>query len=204
MRLLSFKSTSALALALIAGGVVATATPVSADQTKTTTATVEFTAGTIDIVDPDHPNDPMHPAVPSFDFGTQDITTDNKTYNAVTAGTLTVSDLRGTGAGWNVTVTQQAQLKTAANDELTGAVLKLTNATTSNSYNETVNFTAADLTPGTASRVFDAPVNNGNGTSRLKFADASSDAQLEVPGSTVKKAAAYTAILEWTLTDSPA
>ena len=203
MKLLSFKSTSALALALIAGGVMTT-TVSAAPVTKNSNGKIEYRQGKIDIVDPDHPNDPMHPAVPSFDFGTQDITTDNKTYNAVTAGTLTVSDLRGTGAGWNVTVTQQAQLKTAANDELTGAVLKLTNATTSNSYNETVNFTAADLTPGTASRVFDAPVNNGNGTSRLKFADASSDAQLEVPGSTVKKAAAYTAILEWTLTDSPA
>lgn len=198
MKLLSFKSTSALALALIASGVVATATPVSADQTQTTTATVGFTAGNLEF------GDGTGQTVPSFDFGQQDITAKDNTYDVVTAGALKVSDLRGTGAGWNVTVKQQAQLATATGAELTGAVLKFNNATTSNSSNETVTFHAGDLTPGTASRVFDAQANNGNGTSTLAFAGGTSDAQLHVPGATPKKSEAYTATLEWTLTDSPA
>lgn len=195
MKSLSLKSTSALALALIAGGVVATATatPVSADQT---TGTVQFTAGNLEF------GDGTGQTVPSFDFGQQDITAKNKTYDAVTAGTLKVSDLRGTGEGWKVTVTQQAQLATTTGAELTGAVLKLNNATTSNSSNETVAFHAGDLTPGTASLVFDAQVNNGNGTSTLAFADGTTDVQLEVPGSTAKKSEAYKAELVWTLTDS--
>lgn len=200
MESLTLKSMSALALALVAGGVMTTTT-VSAEQlSKTSEGKVEFQKGEISIVDPD---DPSAAAVPSFNFGQQDITAKDKIYDAVTAGTLKVSDLRGTGEGWKVTVTQQAQLATTTGAELTGAVLKLNNATTSNSSNETVTFHAGDLTPGTASLVFDAQVNNGNGTSTLAFADGTTDVQLEVPGSTAKKSEAYTAELVWTLTDSP-
>ena len=191
---------STLALALFAGSVMTT-TASAATFAQNSNGKIEYQKGTINIEDPDNPS---AAAVPSFDFGQQDITAKNKTYNAVTAGTLKVSDLRGTGEGWKVTVTQQAQLATTTGAELTGAVLKLNNATTSNSSNETVTFHAGDLTPGTASLVFDAQVNNGNGTSTLAFADGTTDVQLEVPGSTAKKSEAYTAELVWTLTDSPA
>ena len=200
MKSLTLKSMSTLALALFAGSVMTT-TASAATFAQNSNGKIEYQKGTINIVDPD---DPSAAAVPSFDFGQQDITAKNKTHNAVTAGTLKVSDLRGTGEGWKVTVTQQAQLATTTGAELTGAVLKLNNATTSNSSNETVTFHAGDLTPGTASLVFDAQVNNGNGTSTLAFADGTTDVQLEVPGSTAKKSEAYTAELVWTLTDSPA
>ena len=201
MKSLTLKSTSILALALVAGSVMTTTTASADTFAQNSNGKIEYQKGTINIEDPD---DPSAAAVPSFDFGQQDITAKNKTYNAVTAGTLKVSDLRGTGEGWKVTVTQQAQLATTTGAELTGAVLKLNNATTSNSSNETVTFHAGDLTPGTASLVFDAQVNNGNGTSTLAFADGTTDVQLEVPGSTAKKSEAYTAELVWTLTDSPA
>nr|WP_281734468.1 WxL domain-containing protein [Streptococcus lutetiensis] len=200
MKSLSLKSMSVLALALFAGSVMTT-TASAATFAQNSDGKIEYQKGTINIEDPDNPS---AAAVPSFDFGQQDITAKNKTYKAVTAGTLKVSDLRGTGEGWKVTVTQQAQLATTTGAELTGAVLKLNNATTSNSSNETVAFHAGNLTPGTASLVFDAQVNNGNGTSTLAFADGTTDAQLEVPGSTAKKSEAYTAELVWTLTDSPA
>lgn len=200
MKSLTLKSMSILALALVAGSVMTTTS--SADTfAQNSNGKIEYQKGTINIVDPD---DSSAAAVPSFDFGQQDITAKDKTYDAVTAGTLKVSDLRGTGEGWKVTVTQQAHLATTTGAELTGAVLKLNNATTSNSSNETVTFHAGDLTPGTASLVFDAQVNNGNGTSTLAFADGTADVQLEVPGSTAKKSEAYTAELVWTLTDSPA
>lgn len=200
MKSLTLKSMSTLALALFAGSVMTT-TASAATFAQNSNGKIEYQKGTINIEDPDNPS---AAAVPSFDFGQQDITAKNKTYNAVTAGTLKVSDLRGTGEGWKVTVTQQAQLATTTGAELTGAVLKLNNAKTSNSSNETVTFHAGDLTPGTASLVFDAQVNNGNGTSTLAFADGTTDVQLEVPGSTAKKSEAYTAELVWTLTDSPA
>lgn len=192
MKSLNLKSTSVLAIALIASGVVATATPVSAEQT---TGTVEFTAGNLEF------GDGTGQKVPSFDFGQQDITAKDKTYDAVTAGTLKVSDLRGTGEGWYVTVTQSTQLKTTNNDELTGAQLTLDAGTTFNSSSEIVTATPATLTVGNASKVFDAQVNNGNGFSTLTYAP--NQAHLEVPGRTAKKSEAYTAELVWTLTDSP-
>ena len=115
MKSLNLKSTSALALALITGGVVATATPVSADQT---TGTVEFTAGNLEF------GDGTGQTVPSFDFGLNAITTQDKTYNTTAEGTLAVTDLRGGNAGWKASVIQKDQLKANAGaDELTGAVL---------------------------------------------------------------------------------
>ena len=189
---------STLALALVAGSVMTTTA--SADTfAQNSNGKIEYQKGTINIVDPDVPS---AAAVPSFDFGQQDITAKDKTYDAVTAGTLKVSDLRGTGEGWNVTVTQSTQLKTTNNDELTGAQLTLDAGTTFNSSSEIVTATPATLTVGNASKVFDAQVNNGNGFSTLTYAP--NQAHLEVPGSTAKKSKAYTAELVWTLTDSPA
>ena len=200
MKSLSLKSMSVLALALFAGSVMTT-TASAATFAQNSDGKIEYQKGTINIVDPDNSD---AAAVPSFDFGQQDITAKNKTYKAVTAGTLKVSDLRGTGEGWNVTVTQSTQLKTTNNDELTGAQLTLDAGATFNSSSEIVMAIPATLTVGNASKVFDAQVNNGNGISTLAFADGTTDAQLEVPGSTAKKSEAYTAELIWTLTDSPA
>lgn len=198
MKSLTLKSMSTLALALVAGSVMTT-TASAATFAQNSNGKIEYQKGTINIVDPDNPN---AAAVPSFDFGQQDITAKDKTYDAVTAGTLKVSDLRGTGEGWNVTVTQSTQLKTTNSDELTGAQLTLDAGTTFNSSGEIVMATPATLTVGNASKVFEAQVNNGNGISTLTYAP--NQAHLEVPGSTAKKSEAYTAELVWTLTDSPA
>lgn len=198
MKSITLKSMSALALTLVAGGMMTTAS--AAEFKQNSDGKIEYKKGDINIVDPD---DPTAAAVPSFDFGQQEITAKTKTYDADTAGVLKVSDLRGTGEGWNVTVTQSAQLKTVNNDELTNAQLTLEAGTTFNSSNEDVTATAATLTVGHASKVFDAAVGKGNGTSTLTYAP--NQAHLEVPGSTAKKSGeAYTADLVWTLTDSPA
>ena len=192
MKLLSFKSTSALALALIAGGVVATATPVSADQT---TGTVEFTAGNLEF------GDGTGQTVPSFDFGINAITTQDVTYNATAEGTLAVTDLRGSNAGWKVSVTQKDQLKTTNNDELTGAQLTLDAGAVTNTNNELPTNNDVTLAPGVASEVLKAEAGKGNGISKLTW--GTDKAKLFVPGSTTKKATQYTATLEWTLSDSP-
>lgn len=192
MKSLNLKSTSALALALIAGGVVATATPVSADQT---TGTVEFTAGNLEF------GDGTGQTVPSFDFGINAITTQDVTYNATAEGTLAVTDLRGSNAGWKVSVTQKDQLKTTNNDELTGAQLTLDAGAVTNTNNELPTNNDVTLAPGVASEVLKAEAGKGNGISKLTW--GTDKAKLFVPGSTTKKATQYTATLEWTLSDSP-
>ena len=193
MKSLNLKSTSALALALIAGGVVATATPVSADQT---TGTVQFTAGNLEF------GDGTGQTVPSFDFGLNAITTQDKTYNTTAGGILAVTDLRGSNAGWKVTVAQQNQLKTVNNDMLTGASLTLDAGTVTNTNGEDPANTAITLTPdGSSVEVLKAEAGKGNGISKLTW--GTDKAKLFVPGSTTKKAAQYTATLEWTLSDSP-
>ena len=192
MKSLNLKSTSALALALIAGGVVATATPVSADQT---TGTVEFTAGNLEF------GDGTGQTVPSFDFGINAITTQDVTYNATAEGTLAVTDLRGSNAGWKVSVTQKDQLKTTNTDELTGAQLTLDAGAVTNTNNELPTNNDVTLAPGVASEVLKAEAGKGNGISKLTW--GTDKAKLFVPGSTTKKATQYTATLEWTLSDSP-
>lgn len=192
MKSLSLKSTSALALALIAGGVVATAIPVSADQT---TGTVEFTAGNLEF------GDGTGQTVPSFDFGIKAITTQDETYNTTAEGILAVTDLRGSNAGWKVSVTQKDQLKTTNNDELTGAQLTLDAGAVTNTNNELPTNNDVTLAPGVASEVLKAEAGKGNGISKLTW--GTDKAKLFVPGSTTKKAAQYTATLEWTLSDSP-
>ena len=200
MKSLCFKSTSVLALALIAGGVLVTtaATSVSAAEQKDSTGQVEFAKGDIHFGEDGVTGE----GVPSFDFGQQKITTENQTYTAKEDGVLKVTDLRGTGAGWKVTVTQQAQLTTDDNDELTGAQLSLLNATVKNTNNE-VPTAATDvtLTPEVASTVLTADVDKGNGLSTLTWSKDNS--KLSVPGQTTKKAKQYTATLEWTLADTP-
>ena len=193
MKSLNLKSTSALALTLIAGGVVATATPVSADQT---TGTVQFTAGTLEF------GDGTGQKVPSFDFGLKAITTQDETYNTTAAGILAVTDLRGSSAGWKVSVTQKDQLKANTGaDELTGAQLTLDAGAVTNTNNELPTNNDVTLVPGVASEVLKAEAGKGNGISKLTW--DTDKAKLSVPGSTTKKAAQYTATLEWTLSDSP-
>ena len=195
MKSLNLKSTSALALALIAGGVVVTvtATPVSADQT---TGTVQFTAGNLEF------GDGTGQTVPSFDFGLNAITTQDKTYNTTAEGTLAVTDLRGGNAGWKASVIQKDQLKANAGaDELTGAVLTLKAGTVTNTNNELPTTNDVALVPGVSSEVLKAEAGKGNGISKLTW--GTDKAKLFVPGSTTKKAAQYTATLEWTLSDSP-
>lgn len=193
MKSMSLKSMSALALALVAGGALATTTSVSAEDT---TGKVKFTAGDLIF------SDGATATVPSFDFGSHQVSSTAQTYNATAAGTLAVTDLRGTGAGWNVTVKQKGALTSTSGHTLTAAQLKLDQGTTTNSNNETVTATAQTLTVGTAAKVFDATVNNGNGVSTLTW--ATTQTHLEVPAGTTQKAEEYTATLEWTLNDTPA
>lgn len=207
MKSITLKSMSALALALVAGGAMTTTVSATGNTVseQKSNSKIAYQGGTIDIVDPTDPdpNNPTKAAVPTFDFGTQTITSDDKVYDNQEAGSLKVTDNRGTQEGWKVEVKQTAQLTSAqSNKELNGAVLKLQKATVVADDGQ-VDFTAVDLTPGAASKIFSAEVGNGAGASSLDFV-AGDGAQLEVPGGTKKEKEQYTAELVWTLTDSPA
>lgn len=120
-----------------------------------------------------------------------------------------VTDKRGSNAGWHLTVTQDGQFKSGAN-ELAGAVLTLDNATlsTPNGGIEPTASQAIALTPGSASDVLDAKEDQGTGTWLNRFGadeeEGKSSVTLSVPGKTKKVQGEYKTSLTWTLTDTPA
>ncbi len=161
-------------------------------QNNNSNGSVEFTPGALTL-----------DAVPSFDFGSQKITTKNQTYQSKTENIATVTDLRGSSVGWNLTVKQDTQLKTAQNEELKGAQLSLSKGLLQTSSADTATVSNGILIPGEASvKVLDAITGQGNGTFSANW--PSEGSTLEVPGKSVKLAKHYTANLTWTLTDAPA
>lgn len=186
-------ATKIFALATITSGVGLMDVSVeAATQNDSSTGSVEFIPGALTL-----------DSVPNFDFGSQKITTKNQTYQSKTENIATVTDLRGSSVGWNLTVKQDTQLKTAQNEELKGAQLSLSRGVLQTSSDDTATVSNGILIPGGASvKVLDATVGQGNGTFSANW--ASDGSTLEVPGSSVKLAKHYTANLTWTLTDAPA
>ena len=121
-----------------------------------------------------------------------------------------VTDKRGSNAGWNLTVTQDSQFKNGDN-ELTGATLKLANATLSTANDGTAPSAApstVELTVGTAVPVMSAKASEGTGTWIDRFGkdeeEGKTSVSLTVPGDTKKVQGEYATSLTWTLTDTPA
>lgn len=178
----------------------------------------------------------------SLDFGTNKISSKDETYfaraqkyaldatgaptHADTPNYVQVSDLRGSNAGWTLTVTQAADFEsTTATDHntLTGAEVTLASPVTASNA---AGITAPDvidnitLTPGSASLVMSAKDKAGAGTwvdrwgtvetVKEKQADGTEvdvnvtkAVSLAVPGATPKDAVQYTATLNWNLSDVP-
>lgn len=201
-------------------------------------------------VDPTDPTDPDGPEpgtngplsidfASNLNFGKQKITSTDEVYHAAAQqffnvdqdGNQTgdaqygpdyvqVTDNRGTESGWTLTVTQDAQFKSATDHELDGASIKLKNAniqTVSASAKPTI---AADtvLIPGTASDVMVAAAGQGAGTylndwgTKAGLTEVEEDGQkvhktdsieLSVPGKSTKYAEKYSTKLTWTLSDVP-
>ncbi len=127
-----------------------------------------------------------------------------------------LTDLRGTGAGWNLTVSQDGQFESADGDLLNGAQLKITNIqTASNNENGPVAVPAdhaITLIPGgSKDLVIRAEEGTGYGTHIAHFGttrtgDETSGAKsviLEIPGSTTILQKVYKTSLTWTLSDTP-
>ncbi|HAQ0508468.1 TPA: WxL domain-containing protein [Enterococcus faecium] len=186
------KLPTVLTIAAVAGGIGLSSTSVSAaTQDKSSQGEVTFTAGALTLEQ-----------VPSFDFGNQSISAEDQTYGAQSESVVRVTDLRGTSAGWNLTVTA-TDLKMDPSTVLTGAQIKLSNGNATNTSNETVTATNGVLTPNSAVKVLDAASGEGNGVSTGTWAQTTG-VTLDVPGSTSKSVGKYSADLTWTLTDAPA
>lgn len=181
-------------------------------------------------ITPDDPGDHEKPTsgplsidyVSNIKFGEQKTTGSDITYYAQldhitdSKGTkndrpnfVQVTDKRGTDVGWHLTVTQDEQFKNGK-EELQGAVLSLNHSTLSTPNDGVAPTTnqSISLTPGKASTVLDAKVNQGTGTWLDRFGNDQSDGKtsitLSVPGKTKKIKGEYKSSLTWTLTDSPA
>ncbi|OXS66993.1 cell surface protein [Lysinibacillus sp. KCTC 33748] len=187
--------------------------------------------GNPDPVDPVDPTGPTKPGTPgplsidyasSLDFGTQDITSANKTYYAKAQkfgkrgdgpNYVQVSDTRGTDAGWSLQVKQDGQFKTETGKELAGAEITFKNAwvnTASESPIPSISKKTFSLKPegnGVVEDIMTAKVGEGNGTYVLVFGEdqtAADSIELFVPGKTTKYAGEqYSTSLTWTLTDTP-
>ncbi|MBM7689049.1 hypothetical protein BCR24_09540 [Enterococcus ureilyticus] len=146
-------------------------------------------------------------AVSNFDFGKKKIDKVTSTYDAVVAeGEVLgaqVTDVRGTGAGWNLT----AKISTFENAEKTrvlkGAEVTIpTGKVSTNSVDDTKPAIASGLTlneePAT---IFSAAVDNGMGTWANEFEGLGEKVQLKVP--TGNYADTYTAEITWSLADAP-
>ncbi|WP_432374542.1 WxL domain-containing protein [Lactiplantibacillus pentosus] len=186
---------------MVVAGLLGTSTVVANAADTDSTGDVTFSSGTLSLSVTDDTN---------LSFGSNTISTTDATLNASTTPTVEVSDLRGTNAGWSLTVAQGQQFNTATDasgSALTNAALTV--ASTKVSSDSTVNTGNATLTPGTttsgtttngaAGTVASASEGDGNGISTFTFGSST----LAVPGATTKLAKAYTTTLTWNLGDTP-
>ncbi|CAM3281009.1 WxL domain-containing protein [Vagococcus fessus] len=129
-----------------------------------------------------------------------------------------VTDKRGSGAGWNLTVTQKGQLETEDNKVLNGAQITLHNSTIMSSVDDEKQAPALakegdiKITVGetpVATPLMTADKEKGMGQFQVKFGTskaeetASKSVELFVPGKTVKYAKDYSTSLEWNLANGP-
>ncbi|MCS6157607.1 WxL domain-containing protein [Lactiplantibacillus plantarum] len=183
-----------LGLMISAGLLGATTVVANADTTGSSTGDVTFTGGTLS----------MSVDATNLAFGSNTISSSDATLATSSTPTVTVSDLRGTSAGWNLTVAQGQQFNTALNG--TGSALINAALTVAGTESDSaVTNGSTTLTPGTTSAagaagtVASAKNGTGNGASTVTF----SDSKLAVPGKTTKLATGYTTTLTWNLNDTP-
>ena len=124
---------------MVVAGLLGTSTVVANAADTDSTGDVTFSSGTLSLSVTDNTN---------LSFGSNTISTTDATLNASTTPTVEVSDLRGTNAGWSLTVAQGQQFNTATDasgSALTNAALTV--ASTKVSSDSTVNTGNATLTP---------------------------------------------------------
>lgn len=227
-------------LVLFLGGIRGIAAEEAFPKEYNTDGTITFEAGDEPTlpVDPENP-DPSNPVDPEdlsgsgtggalsidyvsrFKFGTQKISTVDKTYYALADvlrdGTkkptyVQVTDKRGTLMGWKLSINQQEQFATADGEVLEGAQLTFSNASVASevpdTYKPTIALETFTLNPGAGSQVVvNAIQGTGVGTWVYRFGATTAEnqkaVQLLVPGKSVKLAKEYSTKLIWTLGNTP-
>ena len=177
----------------------------------------DLPVGPIDPIDPDDnppSNDPTGNTgdlridyMSKIDFGKQTISGKTETYTAEKPALTTevqVSDLRGTGAGWNLQVSYDTEKPgfTSEDKTLNGAELTLPVGTpeTAEDNSSAAPATSKVVVNNDAQNIMSAAANTGLGT----WADEMEpgNVTLKVPSGNL--VGDYTATLVWTLSDAPA
>lgn len=189
------KAKMVMASAIVLTGMVGVIAP--------TAVAAEESTGTIELIAPENPGEGGNLVlnqVTEFDFGQQEISGQKVEYTLVdpTAALPTqISDLRGTGEGWNVSVAITKFLD--GDKELKGAVLALPAGNLTSSESQSAAPSANELTVNdSAQTAITAAVDSGLGVWDKDY----SGAKLTVPQGNL--AGNYSATLTWTLTDGPA
>lgn len=197
-------------------------------STVTSNATVTFTPGTepSSPVDPDDPSKPLDPPgqgtgeagplnidyVPNITFGSQAISASQKVYNATELKPfIQVTDIRGTGAGWNV-IAKATPFRDGTSDSLKGSTISFIGG-----YALSANTSADKPTPSSPvvlttdnaeATVLVAAENSGLGTWVDRWyptettATSNDNVTLTVPAGTAT-AKTHTSTITWTLADAP-
>lgn len=155
------------------------------------------TDGTVELTEGGGTNGPLAlDQAPSFDFGSQQISTSLQTYMADGTLPLTVSDLRGTGAGWNV-MAKMTEFTDGSNT-LKGAAFTLPDVVPTSQGNGSAPDNGVQTTLNSADQmILNAQDKTGLGQWDAQY----NQAELAVPSGNY--AGSYSATIEWTLIDQP-
>jgi len=237
---------AALAATMVFGSAVGVMAAVDTDlNVSESDNKIKFDGGggePTDSVDPEKPDEKIIPdekeketentgplrldCVPIFDFGTQKITTEEKTYDAAipydTMGQdpvpyyVQVTDVRGTGAGWRLSAKMTKQFTDSNGHTLKGATIALSNVAVLSQKEAIVPGSVSDGTleydadNDKTIQLASAAVGEGMGVSSIRFGDedlpgqnADKSVQLTVPANGTIYKDTYTATILWTLAETP-
>lgn len=219
--------TSALLSATILGAGLAVSGSVNAaDMTPATTTTgVQFKAGDGTAIPPVDPTDPTKPVDPgnndnntgnsgnlaiiyatkAISFGTDNlITTSALDLKSDTDVAVEVGDVRGTNAGWTLSVSSEQLANADKSETLKGAAISLGAGVVSLGNSSTANpaLSSAITDTTTSGVVLGAKADAGAGVTVDNI--KKENVKLTVPVGSAKADIAYASTLTWTLSDTPA
>ncbi len=158
--------------------------------TASTEASIDFAPGTLDLN-----------TAPNLVFGNYTIDGVTTVFTKPNMALAQVTDARGSGAGWNLTVAL-SQFEKGGTPALPGAVIKLKGGTAAGTATAptipaeiTINPDSTAVTDATAA------INSGRGSWDLSWAGASG-AEISIPV-IEQNTGSYSATLSWVLSDTP-